>query len=159
MIHALRRRHRWLVPTAAAVAAVLFVVALAARPPLRAEEASTYTFDADSLVLPIVVHTETSGVWSAEVRADADSARMVAIDLQPQEVVPIPDLLVYWQIGALADAPPVPANAMLLGTLASTTPQRYPLPDTARTTSGTVLLYSLADDQRVASFSIPPANR
>ena len=90
---------------------------------------------------------------------DADSARVLAVDLQAEAPASIPALLVYWQTGALAEAPPVPAAAVLLGTLSTTATQRYALPDTARTTSGTVLLYSLADDRRVASFSIPPANR
>jgi hypothetical protein len=74
----------------------------------------------------------------------------VAIQLIPTVQIVRPDVLVYWVAGEGKLQMSLPDDAFLLGSFDSTNPRSFPLPGVAPKQTGSLVLYSLADQEIIA---------
>ena len=155
MIRPLRTRHRVMVTVLAVTLPILFVAGLLARKPPAEMETIPEALRPFSETSPTLL-AETPDLWGelaivTRLHADADSASRLAVELHPETYLKAPDVLVYWH----TDAPPadgvIPDGAYLLGSLSGAQARRFALPDTALTTDGHLILFSLAHQQTVAT--------
>ena len=157
MIAPLRRRHRWMTASLAAVLPVLSVAALAARPdePLAERLPS-------SLAAPAAGEVEADlGELLADpavaVRARTDGAAW-RLELDPARPIALPEVLVYWSASPSAGGG-LPEDAYLLGGLAGDRARSFALPADALGRAGALVLYSLGHQQVVASTRLPAIGR
>ncbi|MFQ5349130.1 MAG: hypothetical protein ACE5EG_01665 [Thermoanaerobaculia bacterium] len=142
MIRPLRRRHLWLVAGVAAIAAPLYLAALAARPAPVVEPALP-----DGLAEPLAA-TMGEGVELPTtppiyLRPLAGGA----VEATADGFVEGADLLLYW---APAEGSRSLAEAHLLGALRGGERQQLRLPAEAAGVSGVLVLYSLGHGDEVA---------
>lgn len=140
MIRALRQRHARIIGILAVVVPLLFLMALAARPNWPTQQVSGTA--------------PSSGGWTAFGSEDSVRALIESkgvrdwLHLARDETLARPDVLVYWAEEAPAKDAPFPIDAVLLGPLGDTGTVTFDLP--ARSTAGTLLLYSLGHREIVA---------
>ena len=148
MILPLRQRHRHVFAVLAVVLPVVFVIGIAARsrvPLVTSLSAEISGADASNATVvweradlftnaPVNVRLlrGTNGESSLTLSAAGDFAK--------------PDLLAYWTAGALPSGDALPESAVLLGSFAA---PRLRLPDGFTTQSGSLILFSLADQEIV----------
>ena len=153
MIRLLRQRHRRTVVVLGILLPAAFVVGVSARKPIPCMA---------SLPVGLSISSQPSGVtiWqrddlyksaSIQVRLLRDSIGRFAIAFSPVGIFAKPDLIVYWVPASPASIDALPDNAHMLGSFESPS---LTLPDESATTSGSLILYSLAD-QEVVNVSVP----
>lgn len=149
MIRPLRQRHRLMVIALAVVLPIAFVAGVASRKPVPV--ADTLAFPANEAVMKFdSVLWERADLWTKrEIRTRllADGAGRFAVALSLAKEIQKPDVLLYWAPGAPAVTDKLPDDAFLIGPLGRVV---LPLPATAASGSGTLILYSLADHEVVA---------
>ena len=143
MIRPLRQRHRLVFTVLAGLLPLALVAGLAVRKPVLAGNSPT----SDSLTPPLWTrdHLFTNAPVTVRLSSAAPGRPMLTLTAPPEFLKP--DLLVYWQAGETVPVDSLPDNATLLGQFSS--PQ-LPLPGSAATQSGRLVLYSLADNEIVA---------
>ena len=153
MIRPLRQRHRVMVFALSIVVPAAFAVGIATRkavPALRVEapglsaEASRLNefWSRNDLWEKKAIRTRLLG--------DGAGSGQLAVELNSNDQIVRPDVLVYWLPGQrkIEDVPP--DDAILLGRFAPSTATTLTLPQQAATNPGMLLLYSLADHEIVA---------
>ena len=78
-------------------------------------------------------------------------AGQLAVELVSTDPIVRPDVLVYWVPGERKIQGPLPDDAFLLGSFQSSSPIPLTLPGEATKQSGELVLYSLADQEVVAT--------
>jgi hypothetical protein len=159
MIQALRRRHRRIITGLAVVLPLAFSAGLVMRRPQPVMPAIP------SPLLPSApaftkILLEKNDLWRGlEIRTrvyvDHDPPRRVLVELQPQNEIVSPDLLVYWHEGESSSENHPPENSYLLGALAGKRPGRFVLPEAALLRDGQLILYSLGHQQILAATPLP----
>ena len=150
MIYPLRKRHRAMTYTLAILLPILFMVSLLARqaPP---EPNSSIPRLHDSVIGEFASTSGVSGTFAAQ---PAISYRILgnqaaAIELSASETLRLPELLVYWSPQTRAST--LPEDRVLLGSWAVTTTRVFELPTRAVGPLGGITLYSLSQQEVVAS--------
>ncbi len=92
---------------------------------------------------------------TTRVYADQQPAERLAVELQPQSYLKIPDMLVYWHPQPSIQKSQIPDDAYLLGALAGTQKLRCILPEPAATQDGSLILYSLAHQKIIVTAKLP----
>ncbi len=150
MILALRQRHRRIIYSLGVLLPMAFVAGLAARHPVPVVDSVPTALAPESPRFDRVVW-ERADLWPGHdirTRMLANSNSM-AVELSPKTELVKPDLIVYWTPAVVGTASNLPANAVLLGAFAQSQPVALPL--LHRAIDGALLLYSLADDEIVAT--------
>jgi len=150
MIRCLRQRHRHTVIALGIFLPVAFAVGIAARRPVP---------EVNSLpkeLRPVVQQYDrqewqrtdlfTKSPVQVHLMGEHGSTGKFAIALSAPKDFVKPDLIVYWVAGSPTITGELPGDAMLLGGFASVA---LPLPSKALTTSGVLVLFSLADNEIV----------
>ena len=161
MIRPLRTIHRRVFAVLGVALPIAFVISIAARKPPAI---------ADSLpsALAVVPNRFTVSVWERDdlfsqnrlgvhLQRESLAADSFAVSLHAPDDFAKPDVMVYWVTGETASPETLPENARLLGTLSAA---ELILPADFATRAGRLILYSLADQEIVASsrpFSAVPA--
>ena len=150
MIRPLRRRHLWLVGAVAAIAAPLYLAALAGRPApavqetlpaALAEPATAATGESVEIPTtpPILVRTAAAGTIETQADGQVEGA----------------ELLFYW---APAGGSRSLADAHLLGPFRGGERQLFELPAEAESAAGVLILYSLGHGEEIAYAPWPAAS-
>ncbi len=159
MIRPLRRRHRRILTALAIVLPLAFVAGIASRKsiPAMAEIPPAIQTAAPEFTHRIFEQNDLWGQLNIITRVYADSLppSRLAVELHPQRYLEYPDLLVYWSAGAGSDAKIPPQEAFLIGVLSGREKGRFLLPAPALETDGLLILYSLAQQQRIAAAALP----
>jgi len=153
MIRPLRRLHCRAVIALGILLPAAFVVGVAARRPIPRMA---------SLPVGLTTSPQPSGVtiWqrddlfkgtSIQVRLLRDPIGRFTVAFSAVRYFVKPDLIVYWVAASPVGAGVLPDNARLLGSFESPS---LTLPAESATTSGSLILYSLAD-QEVVNVSVP----
>lgn len=163
MIRSLRQRHRHAVIALGILLPVTYAIGLAARKPAP-------TISALPPALATVSPSFAAWLWKRDdlfaktgvsvqlLREQATSGRFAFSFSAAKDFVK-PDLLVYWLRGNAPATNSWPADAVLLGAFSQTV---LPVPDDVAKSSGSLILYSLADDEIVAGsapFQLPTSSR
>lgn len=162
MIQHLRQRHRNLIVILAVILPVSFLAGLATRssapqrqdiPPFLINELPAF---------PRVLF-ENGNLWGGHniltrVCADDMPPQRLIVELQPQDELVKPDILVYWHEPATDSGNQLPENAYLLGALTGKQLRRFALPEAARMVEGKLVLFSLAHQQIVATALLPTSS-
>lgn len=149
MIRPLRQRHRHMVIALGILLPVAFAVGIAARKPVPVvselpaaltgapQKFAAVVWERGDLFTKTPVHVRL-------LRGQGGVGRF-GIGLSAAKDFVKPDLIVYWVAGnpVVTDGPP--ADAILLGTFGAT----LPLPDESAKSSGSLILFSLADNEIV----------
>jgi hypothetical protein len=154
MIRPLRQRHRRAVFALGILLPVALVAGLAMRRPVPVVQSSFNAFTVEPPHLGQVLW-ERGDLWpqfSIRTRlfSDRGAGQKFAVELASAKEIVKPDLIVYWTPQILKAADSLPDDAVLLGALLQSTVTQLLLPDNAAKTSGSLLLYSLADHEVVA---------
>ena len=160
MIRPLRQRHRRMVIVLGVVLPIAFTVGIAARKPVPGMTSLPQELVASPQKFAVTeweradLFTKTP-IQVRLLRESAGAGRF-AVELSAARDFVKPDLIVYW----IADNPNIidtlPDNARLLGAFNQYTP--LPIAEQTGSTSGMLVLYSLADQEIVEiskSFRIP----
>lgn len=150
MIRPLRQHHRRLIIALGAVLPVAFAVGIAARKPLPEVYLLPKEFSPVSTVYVAEAWSRADLFPKSPVQVrllrEFTGAGKFAMAFSAAIDFVKPDLLVYWSDGNPNGTNALPANAILLGAFNSPS---LPLPAAAEKNSGTLLLYSLADNEIV----------
>lgn len=162
MTSALRRRHRIAVSGLALVLPAGVALALAARPaPPGSVALAPAPGDDVSAAPPTVAWQGLGGDASATVIArvgrPSSDDRPALLDLDVRSATGRPELLVYWS-PARSVGEQLPADAILLGSVADGAPRRFALPEAARARAGRVLLYAIARGALATAVDVPAAD-
>ena len=85
-----------------------------------------------------------------------DNTNNLILEIEPNRVVQLPDLLLYWQPGSLT--PQTITNySVLLGTLSGTSRRQFNLPANDQGTPGHLIIYSQGVKEFVAVFPFTPS--
>jgi hypothetical protein len=153
MILRLRQRHRRMVIALGVFLPVAFAVGIAARKPVPSMQTLPAGF-----VVPeqkfAAVEWVNRGLFEhmpiyVELRRERTDAGQFAVRFSADKNFMKPDLLVYWIGGDSKVADKLPEDALLVGAFESSAP--LPLPASVASGNGVLLLYSLADQQVVAT--------
>lgn len=151
MIHPLRRRHRRMIFALSVIVPILFMASLFARQaPPEPNEEIPLSFDPPAADFSL----ESEHTFVAEpaitykVLRDQGS-NTLALELSSTKPLRWPEVLVYWVSESNVDA--LPESRVLLGTWAATSARTYALPPDAGGSAGGVLLYSLSQQDVLAS--------
>ena len=132
---------------------VLFVVSLMARqaPP---DPNSEIPHSFDSVSSNYTTPGGVSGTFAAQPAIayrtmESQASNRTAIELSTTERLRLPELLVYWSAEDVSTS--LPEDRVLLGSWAVTSARIFELPERASGSSGTVTLYSLSQQNVVAS--------
>lgn len=159
MIRPLRRRHRRIISVLAVLLPLAFIAGIASRKsiPAMAEIPPAIRPAAPEFTHLIFEQNDLWGQFDITTRVYADTLppSRLAVELHPQRYLGFPDLLVYWNAGAAGAAKIPPQEAFLIGVLSGREKSRFLLPATALETDGSVILYSLAQQQRIATAALP----
>ncbi|CAM2069300.1 hypothetical protein SCOR_28275 [Sulfidibacter corallicola] len=154
MIRALRKRHGVMVALLAVATALVCLVGLLGRRPIPHQAFP------EPLQIPLADWQHQ--LWLGQpiggdvqviprlLSADS-SAATVALELSPNSPTLAPDVLVYWHPGSGTDV----KRALLLGSLGGLETRRFALPSRAQTEAGTLILFSLAHGDALASAVLP----
>jgi hypothetical protein len=156
MIRPLRQRHRRIVIALAVVLPVAFAAGIAARRPVPAMG------QLPMALVPVAGNWENAGtehpglfaktrIQVQLLRVPGETRPSAVQILAPKDFLK-PDLLVYWLAGSVRAADKLPDQAVLLGAFQPSV--ALPLPPNAAATGGSLVLYSLAD-QEVVDASAP----
>jgi hypothetical protein len=151
MILPLRIRHRRIFTVLGVVLPVAFGLGIAARKPVPQMSVVPTSLRGGAIPDAIIVWQRddlfaASPVQVQLLREDDDSRRLALSCAATGDFVK-PDLLVYWSATSNITAS-LPKDAMLLGAFASL---RLPLPSETTRSEGTLILFSLADQEVVAA--------
>jgi hypothetical protein len=150
MIRPLRQRHRRLVIALGIFLPVAFAAGIAARKPTPVMAALPAALAPASPKFTALAW-ERPGLFAKAPmqvrlwREHKDAGQFALNLVAPQDFIK-PDLLVYWIPANTSVTDALPANATLLGAFAA---PALPLPDEATKTNGSLILYSLADNEIV----------
>ena len=154
MITPLRRRHRWLAPSACALAGTVLLTGLMARP--SEFIAGARGGDGSSLRVPSspqepsgLVRRLDGRLGVSVTRSEGDVTGAFDVELIPLDALRAADVLAY-AAGEPASGGALPADAMLLGTIHPVDRTRLEVP-AGRTT---LVLYSLAERTIVESIDL-----
>jgi len=150
MIRSLRQRHRVMVIALTAVLPTVFAVGIASRreiPVYRASAAETHN--------PILVWTrndlwEKRAITTRLSRVGSNPGKF-AVQLVSMDQIVRPDVLVYWASGPHSVLNSLPDGAIFLGSFEQTGAVPLNLPGTATNQTGALVLYSLADQEMIAT--------
>lgn len=155
MIRPLRVRHRVMTGTLAVLVPVGFALAIAARPDLPRDP----YVDADRPPADMGGGVPAgSTVWEVEalsLRVALAPGSPAVLLLLPYEDPRRADVLVYWSPTGAARSEGIPGGARLLGTLAGARPRRLAFEGVEGRPAGTLLFYSLAEQDLLATTAIP----
>jgi len=155
MIRPLRQRHRLIISTLAVLLPLAFVLGLSARKTSPTMRETPPALRPEPFSLPRVLF-EKEDLWSGmkittRVCAEALPATRLVLELQPQEDLHSPDILVYWSPQISGSAHELLKEAHLLGTLAGRQKHSWLLSGTMVQAEGTLILYSLGHQTVLAS--------
>ncbi len=158
MILSLRRRHRWLIAILSVLLPLAFAAAMFARKAPRANEAPA-AFPPLAPALSQIILSKND-LWPnlnlvTRVCGDALPPTQLALELQPQEELRAPEVLVYWSPQNSGAPEALLRDAYLLGTLAGKQKRSWPLPEAALRADGMLILYSLGHQQVLATAALP----
>lgn len=162
MIQRPRQRHRNFFVILVVILPLLFLAALATRSSApRTQEIPPFLVN-ETPAFPRVLF-EKNNLWAGHdiltrVCTDQIPPQRLAVELQPRQIFTKPDILVYWHEPAAATGNQLPENAYLLGALAGKQLRRFVLPEAARLVEGSLVLYSLAHHQIVATTMLPTSS-
>jgi hypothetical protein len=158
MIRPLRQRHRRTMIALGIVLPMAFVIGIAARRPVPVMG------ELPMALVPVAGNWESAGPERSDLFTKAPvtvrllrvpgETRVSAVQLSAGKDFLKPDLLVYWVAGAVRVTDKLPDQAVLLGVFQTSV--ALPLPRNAPATGGSLVLYSLADQEVVvASAPLP----
>lgn len=158
MIRPLRQRHRIIISVIAVLLPIVFMAGIAARKTIPDMEIPAAIAQPQPDFPRLVF--EKDGFWPAlevTVRVFADSIppANLAVELQPQNYIKMPDILIYWSASQPASSEQLPETAYLVGTLSGLGKRRFLLPSSAIESDGTLILYSLARQEMIAAENLP----
>jgi hypothetical protein len=150
MIRPLRQRHRRTVVALGIFLPVAFAVGIALRNPVPIMARLPGNLAPSSPHIEALIW-ERAGLFAKtpvliRLCREQKDAGLFAIGLTAPGNFIKPDLLVYWAAAGTSLADALPANAILLGAFGTTA---LPLPDEAMNGGGSLILYSLADNEIV----------
>lgn len=157
MIRSHRRAHRVVSLVLLAVLPALVVFGLVTRkpPPTLAELPPQLRAQ---VVAPQMTLRFASDSWWPDLPITsylfADSGSYLLF-LFLEQVIPYPDVLVYWSESPPADLGPPDANAVLLGALSAVSVARFDLAPQLVESGGTLFLYSLGHQRQIGSVAFP----
>ena len=150
MIRPLRQRHHRIVITLGILLPVAFVMGIAARRPIPIANQLPSAFGNAAQPFESAIWQQNDLFAKSAIRVrlwrEHSSAGRFAVSFSAASDFVKPDLLVYWSAEAASVTNVLPDNAILLGAFAS---QTLPLPEAAEKSAGTLLLFSLADNEIV----------
>jgi hypothetical protein len=120
------------------------------------------SFQLTSSSLSVKAHKSTE-LWSREdlwgkkaikTRLLMIGPTQLAVELVPIDRIVRPDVLVYWIPGVPKNQNSLPDDAFLLGSFDQSSPAPLRLPDMAAKQIGTLALYSLADQEIIATSKL-----
>ena len=154
MILPLRQRHRHVFALLGVALPLAFVVGIAAQRPVpnvAALPAGLATAPG-RFTTPVWQRNDLFAKSPVQVRLVRETGRDgFGVSCSATKDFIKPDLLVYWAAGNVPPGSSLPANATLLGTFGTGV---LPLPSEAETTTGMLVLFSLAD-QEIVEVSKP----
>jgi hypothetical protein len=158
-----RRRHLWAFAILAFVLPTILVAALAARrtPPVVASAPTALTDP--TLDTWVALDSSEAQVREAPIRirllAPLTSATptRLGVELEPAGAIGRPDVLVYWIGTSPGVSEVLPAEALLIGSIGGARPRRFELPQPALQASGSLVLYSAAHREILATLPVPQA--
>lgn len=158
MIRPLRQRHRIIITAIAIFLPIAFMAGIAARKVIPAMELPAAIAQPRPEFLHMIF--EKDDFWpglQVAVRVFADSLppANLAVELQPQRYLKMPDILIYWSASQPTNLEKLPESAYLVGTLSGLEARRFPLPSPALDSDGTLILYSLARQEMIAAANLP----
>jgi hypothetical protein len=154
MIRPLRQRHRIMITTLSVIIPTAFALGIARRSEMPSSSVNPSTAPAE-----IKRYTELwsrNDLWEkAAVRTrllkSSSNPQRLAIELASTKQIVRPDLLVYRVSGELRTSDTLPDNAVLLGSFTQAAAVQFELPGQPNRQTGVLLLYSLADQEIVAT--------
>jgi hypothetical protein len=160
MIQPLRRRHRWIMAAITILLPITFIAGLAVRQPIPTTENIPAASMTPSAMAFSHLLFEKTDSWpdlkiTTRLYTDQQPAERLAVELQPQDYLKIPDLLVYWHPKPSIQTGKLPDDVYLLGVMAGTQKLRFVLPEPAMTQDGSIILYSLAHQKIIAATLLP----
>lgn len=152
MIRPLRTTHRHAFTILGVALPIAFVISITARKPPAIVDSLPST-------LAVVPNRFPVSVWerddlfsqpriSVHLQRESQATESFAASLHAPDDFAKPDVMVYWVTGETASPETLPENARLLGTFSAA---ELMLPADFATRSGRLILYSLADQEIVAS--------
>ena len=159
MIFNLRHRHRLIFSGMILVLPVAFATGILFRSAPQPMNAGPALLPKSGAPLSRFIF-ETADLWPAaniitRVFADSLPPALLAVELEPQEVVPLPEILIYWKPGLPAPEAGSLHDAFLVGTLKDKQRRRLLLPQQAAQTDGHIMLFSLAHQRIWAQAPLP----
>ena len=152
MILSLRRRHRRMFAVISVLLPVAFVVGIAARKPISTTTLSNVVPSADATFSIIQWERHdlfTNAALRVQLLRDASNTNHTAIQMSAPKDFVKADLLVYWLPAESTHKDNIPDDAVLLGAFVSG--QLLPVPPALTVKTGSLVLYSLADHEIIAS--------
>ncbi len=147
MVHNLRNRHRMTFIVLAIVIPAGFVASIAGRKPIPTDDRVSQITQPETTQPSQFIFSEDDLWQNHPIQTKAfftDS--VLTLELTPQTYLAYPDLLVYWHSGA-TNSEALPQNAYLLGAQNNNAASLFTLPANAAGSPGTLVLYSLAQQQ------------
>lgn len=158
MILALRERHRRMFASLGILLPIAFVVGIAARKPVPGADSLPEVLTASPQQFAATGWARRDLFEKGHVQVRllrAEGSGRFAVTLSAGKDFVKPDLLVYWVAGSPSGTDKLPDRAMLLGSFSTST---LVLPAEASTTEGSLVLFSLAD-QEIVDVSRPFATK
>jgi hypothetical protein len=154
MIRSLRQRHRVMLITLATIVPTGFAAGLLSRREIPIQ--ATIGAELTARAAPEVEVWARNDLWSGynldtRLVRTGDVPSRFAIEISSKSQIVRPDVLVYWAPREVPVQGGVPDEAILLGKFDSVHPLPLPLPEEAVRLTGVVILYSLADQEIVAT--------
>lgn len=154
MIRPLRKRHRVMVLSLTIALPAAFAVGIATRQEVPVAKAG-------ALGRGPQVHNQ-SEIWTRNDLWEKNSIQtrllrtgpglgQLAVELSGMDRIVRPDVLVYWVPGEKKAGDSLPDDAFLLGSFAPSIATPLTLPESALNQTGALVLYSLADQEIIAS--------
>jgi hypothetical protein len=150
MTRPLRQRHRRIVIVLGIFLPVAFAIGIAARRPIPLANELSPSLAIATQPFGKIAWQRTDLFAKAEIQVrlsrEHSGAGKFAVSFSAAKDFVKPDLLVYWSARNTSGTNTLPENAILLGAFAS--PQ-LSLPESAEKSDGTLILFSLADNEIV----------
>ena len=110
-----------------------------------------------SQTIAAIESSETAtGIEVETLVSQDESSNNLILEIEPNRVVQLPDLLLYWQPGSLT--PQTITNySVLLGTLSGKSRRQFNLPANDQGTPGHLIIYSQGVEEFVAVFPFTPS--